>query len=192
MGSMFIWSQAEYTNLLQGLSAVHHSLQERVRFVLKVNRPRDGRPAAHVKQLPPFIRETNWVESQHSVFQHPALRVIVHHGGGNLFNEAVYFGVPQLILSQWLDTHELGHLATKFGFGLQSASPPHIDASDIHQKLVRLLGSDWTRFKSSANSWSIRSKLGGGATSAARVILAHAESQALIQNRDQKVGLVAI
>lgn len=180
MGSMFIWSQEEYSNCIKALCTVYQKMQGKVRFVLKINKPRDSScDHVSVRNLPPFILETNWIESQHTVFQHSSLKVFVHHGGGNLFNEAVYFGVPQLVLSQWLDTHELGQLAATFGFGLRSACPPHIQEEDLSSKLLRLLGPEWTTFKSNANQWAARSKLGGGAGSASKIIQSHAESQRL-------------
>lgn len=192
MGSMFLWNQEEYSNCIKGLCTVYQKMQGRVRFVLKINKPRVPSTCDYVsgKDPPPFIMQTNWIESQHAVFQHPSLKVFVHHGGGNLFNEAVYFGVPQHIMSQWLDTHELGQLATTFGFGLRSASPPHIEANDLGEKLLRMLGPEWTRFKSNANQWAARSRLGGGAGSAAKIIQSHAESQRLtkVSTIDGKIG----
>jgi UDP:flavonoid glycosyltransferase YjiC (YdhE family) len=189
MGSMFIWTEEEYNNCIQALEAVYHAMQGRVRFIIKINKPRLASRAINLtKELPPFIMQTHWIESQQAVYRHQALRVVVHHGGGNMFNEAVYFGVPQLVLSQWLDTHELAQLATRFGFGLQSSKPPTIEKEDVQNKLLRLLGSDWTQFKSNAMAWSTRSKLGGGAVAAAKVILAQAESQRLTRAYDQKRG----
>ena len=189
MGSMFIWTDAEYHNCIQGLANVYDRMNGRVRFILKVNKPVDGsRHMPAVETLPTYIKQTHWIESQQAVYRHQSLKVIVHHGGGNLFNEAVYYAVPQLILSQWLDTHELGQLATTFGFGLRSARPPAIEAADVQEKLLQLLGPDWTSFKAHASAWATRSKLGGGAVAAAKVVIAQAESQRLTRAQDQKRG----
>lgn len=186
MGSMFIWTEAEYSECISGLESVYHAMGQRVRFIIKVNKPKVSSRNFTTQELPPYILQTHWVESQQAVYLHPSLKVVVHHGGGNMFNEAVYFGVPQLILSQWLDTHELGQLATNFGFGLQSSRPPTIESKDICEKLLQLLGVEWTSFKTSANAWATRSKLGGGANAAAKIILTHAESQKLTRAYDQK------
>ncbi|UZJ55945.1 hypothetical protein CBS101457_005265 [Exobasidium rhododendri] len=186
MGSMFIWTEADYSNCIQGLKAVYQSMRGQVRFIIKINKALVASRNFKMSNLPPYILQTHWIESQQAVYQHSALKVVVHHGGGNMFNEAVYYGIPQLILSQWLDTHELGQLATTFGFGLQSAKPPAIEEGDIHVKLIQLLGSEWTAFKSHANAWATRSKLGGGASAASKVIIAHAESQRLTRAFDQK------
>jgi hypothetical protein len=185
MGSMFIWTEEDYLNCIQALTSVYQTLRGQVRFIIKINRPVEASRDFAKAELP-YVLQVHWVESQQAIYRYPSLKVIVHHGGGNMFNEAVYFGVPQLILSQWLDTHELGRLATAFGFGLQSARPPAIEARDVRLKLLHLLGPEWTTFKSYANTWATRSKLGGGAQAASTVIIAHAESQKLSKAHNHK------
>lgn len=213
MGSMFIWTHAEFEAIIEALKDVYDMSGGKTRFLFKINRPiqssaQSGTPATSTPtptpapgsmtrsrteedvnfaatlsdSLPSYIKVTNWIECQHAVYRHPALKVFVHHGGGNSFNEAVHFAVPQLVLSQWLDTHEYGSLAAQFGFGLRSARPPLIETTDVREKLLELLGPRWTQYKSKASVWSLRSKLGGGPKAAAKIIECHAENQ---KNEDE-------
>ncbi|KAL3471480.1 hypothetical protein BJX99DRAFT_263231 [Aspergillus californicus] len=181
MGSMFIWHSDEFESCMSGFKAAHEKLRGRVRFIVKINsRPSsssgDEKKEAWEDTLPPYIRLTHWIEDQQGVYSHPALKVFIHHGGGNSFNEAVHFAVPQLVLGQWLDTHEYANYAETFGLGLRNERPPYIAAEDIESKLLTLLGPKWPTFKATCNSWALRSQLGGGAVSAAKFILFHAEA----------------
>ena len=176
MGSMFIWDKQEFWNCIAGFKAAYEKRGGRVRFIFKIGFPVDHRTQFGIDQLPPYIRLTTWIENQHAIYSHPALKVFIHHGGGNSFNEAVYFGLPQLVLSQWLDTHEYASLVEKFGLGLRSARPPHIDAQDIESKISTLIGPAWRGYKATCQAWAVRSQVSGGTVAAARVVLAHAEA----------------
>ncbi len=57
-----------------------------------------------------FASHDGWPD-QRRIYKHPALKVVIHHGGGNSFNEADHYGLPQMVLSQWFDTHEYALLA---------------------------------------------------------------------------------
>jgi len=179
MGSMFIWQRHEFWNCIAGFEAAYKSREGRVRFLFKLNFPIDSHRGFSIEELPSYIRLTNWIENQHAVYSHPALKVFIHHGGGNSFNEAVYFAIPQLVLSQWLDTHEYAKYAEQFRLGLRSARPPHIDVADIEAKILTLLGPLWPTYKSNCQTWAVRNQLSGGTASAAKLILSHAESSAL-------------
>jgi UDP:flavonoid glycosyltransferase YjiC (YdhE family) len=176
MGSMFIWQKHEFWNCIAGFEAAYKQRGGRVRFLFKINFPIDcPQHNFSTDELPPYIRLTNWIDNQHAIYSHPALKIFIHHGGGNSFNEAVYFGVPQLILSQWLDTHEYANYAEKFKLGLRSERPPHVEAHDIEAKVLKMLGPLWSEYKANCQSWAIRSQIGGGTASAAKIIVSHAE-----------------
>ncbi|KAL4929719.1 glycosyltransferase [Aspergillus undulatus] len=211
MGSMFIWTPREFRACIAGLSAAHAKLSGRIRFLLKINTRRRSLPSSHSssssslskaqsetqsevnlerEHIPPFIRLTSWIEDQHAVYTHPALKAFVHHGGGNSFNEAVHFGIPQLVLSQWLDTHEYAMYAERFGLGLRSARPPFIEARDIERKILTLLGPRWQEFKDNCQTWAMRSRLGGGVKTAAEIVLFHARIQEQARIRAQRPVLL--
>ncbi|XWW97307.1 hypothetical protein V2A60_005289 [Cordyceps javanica] len=181
MGSMFIWRQEDFWSCMRAFEHVSKELLGRVRFLVKINSPiaavKDASLNFQIAQqdLPSCVRLTRWVKNQAAIYSHPALRVFIHHGGGNSFNEAVHYGLPQLVLSQWFDTHEYGFCAEKFGLGFRSQRPPHIDKSDVESKLLHMLGSQWPVFKENCMAWSVRSQIGGGAAAAAKMVTAHAE-----------------
>lgn len=176
MGSMFIWQRHEFQNCVAGFEAAYKKRGGRMRFLFKINFPIDSSRGFSTDELPAYVRLTSWIENQHAIYSHPALKAFIHHGGGNSFNEAVYFAIPQLVLSQWLDTHEYANYANVFGLGLRSERPPFVEADDIEDKILTLLGPLWHTYKSNCQTWAVRSRIGGGAAAAAKIILTHAES----------------
>ncbi|KAL6233917.1 hypothetical protein BDW75DRAFT_251720 [Aspergillus navahoensis] len=193
MGSMFIWESDEFRACIKGFEAAYRNLGGRVRFLVKINgRPRSRRTPHRSTittssspeqkevqledQLPPYIKLTSWIQNQQAIYTHRTLKAFVHHGGGNSFNEAVHFAIPQLILSQWLDTHEYGLYAEKFGLGLRSKNPPRIETDDIRLKIETLLGPRWEEYKINCRAWAFRSHIAGGPAAAAQIILFHAEN----------------
>lgn len=130
-----------------------------------------------------YVRFTRWVHDQRRIYKHPALKVVIHHGGGNSFNEAVHYGLPQMILSQWFDTHEYAILAERFGIGLGSEHAPRIDEDDMVAKMMRLLqGDEADKIRRNTRVWSTRSRNAGGAPAAARLI----ETQAMLFNQQKQ------
>ncbi|PWN18542.1 mannosyltransferase-like protein [Microstroma glucosiphilum] len=194
MGSMFIWTSGEFQAITSALQDVYHATNCKTRFIFKVNKPEVDKcflPFLETGKIPSFIHLTTWIDSQQFVYRHPALKAFVHHGGGNSFNEAVYFAVPQLVLSQWIDTHEYASLTERFGLGLRSAEPPTIHRADVRDKLLELLApARWEQFKSNSCLWSLRSRLGGGPRAAAQFIECHALNIAREKRRDIKSGLL--
>ncbi|KAH8690244.1 putative glycosyltransferase [Talaromyces proteolyticus] len=187
MGSMFIWQRHEFWNCIAGFETVYKKKDGHIRFLFKINFPVDSRHGLFsTDELPSYVRLTNWIEDQSAIYSHPALKAFIHHGGGNSFNEAVYYGIPQLVLSQWLDTHEYANYAHELGLGLRSDRPPHIDAQDIAAKILTLLGPLWPTFKSRCQIWAVRSHIAGGASSAAKIVLSHAE---LTERQDSGLSL---
>ncbi|KAL4887697.1 hypothetical protein BJY04DRAFT_212725 [Aspergillus karnatakaensis] len=190
MGSMFIWQRHEFFACIEGFEAAsqrHKALTGRgIRFLFKINFPlhststnqKDAKEPllskSELLSLPASILLTTWIPNQTAIYSHPALKAFIHHGGGNSFNEAVYFGVPQLVLSQWLDTHEYANYAVKFGLGLKSERPPWIEKEDIEEKILCLVGERWGGFKRSCREWSVRCRVGGGVRAAARLVLGFA------------------
>ena len=99
------------------------------------------------------------------------MKVFIHHGGGNSFNEAVFFGIPQLIIGQWLDHHEYGFLVERFNMGIRCKKAPLIDSRSLSNSLLRMLGPEWKQMKQSSIQWSIRSQLAGGPKVAAKLLI---------------------
>ncbi|GAC96558.1 glycosyltransferase [Pseudozyma hubeiensis SY62] len=136
-----------------------------------------------------YVRFTRWVHDQRKIYKHPALRAVIHHGGGNSFNEAVHYALPQMVLSQWFDTHEYGILTEKFGIGLRSKHAPRVDEDDLVAKMTRLLeGEEADKIRRNAKVWSVRSRNAGGAPAAARLI----ETQATLFRQQKQATRAAL
>lgn len=163
-------------------------LSEAIKNNIKLRRKTDAEKGYSQHTLSEFegleyVRFTRWVHDQRSIYKHPSLRVVIHHGGGNSFNEAVHYGLPQMVLSQWFDTHEYAILAERFEIGLRSKHAPYVDEDDLVQKMTRLLrGDEAEKIRRNTKVWSTRSRNAGGALAAARLI----ETQASLFNQQKQ------
>ncbi|SNX87154.1 probable Erythritol-mannosyl-transferase invovled in MEL production [Melanopsichium pennsylvanicum] len=166
---------------------VAEKLGEAIRNNIKLGRKTDAEKGYSQFTLSEFegleyVRFTRWVHDQRRIYKHPALKVVVHHGGGNSFNEAVHHGLPQMILSQWFDTHEYAILAERFQIGLRSKHAPYVDEDDMVEKMMRLLqGEEAEKIRRNTRVWSTRSRNAGGAPAAARLI----ETQAMLFRQER-------
>lgn len=172
---------------------VAEKLSEAIKNNIKLRRKTDAEKGYSQFTLSEFegleyVRVTRWVHDQRRIYKHPALKVVIHHGGGNSFNEAVHYGLPQMILSQWFDTHEYAILAERFGIGLRSKYAPFVDEDDMVQKMMRLLqGEEAEKIRRNTKAWSTRSRNAGGAPAAARVL----ETQAMLFRQQKQAKLAA-
>jgi len=91
--------------------------------------------------LPPNVRAE-------SFFPQPALlprcELIVHHGGNNTFNEALYFGKPSLVLPFCWDGLDNATRLHETGYGLRLPRYTWTD-EELDAALARLLGDETLR-----------------------------------------------
>lgn len=175
MGSIFYYSRKDYDNIVQSLLRLRDLFPD-VQVLWKVPKlPYSSQPipTADEAKLPLYIRREEWIPSVETVLEHPAVAVCVHHGGGNSYNEALYYGVPQFCVSQWVDTHDIGAYIVHSGIGLWADKSPYFDPEDISTKLAKILEDKDNTFKHTALAWKIRALQAGGTTSAANVIEMH-------------------
>lgn len=63
--------------MMEVIRKVHFQHPE-VRFLWKLARTSDN----VAREALECVRETDWLPSVEEVYQHPAVRIVVHHGGG--------------------------------------------------------------------------------------------------------------
>jgi MGT family glycosyltransferase len=107
-----------------------------------------------------------------SWFPQPSLvaqsSVFIHHGGNNSFCEALYFGVPSLVMPYCWDGHDNAARAEETGVGCRLARYDWTDA-ELAAAIEALTGDAEMNLRLKANSE--RMKQAAGVTVAARAIL---------------------
>lgn len=117
----------DYLSMVTALRRAH-TAYPRFRVLWKVVRTDQNRQTFEV----PFIRECDWLPSVAQVYEHPATKIVVHHGGGeicclgcrnicvpvirtadlyppgNTVNEVIWHGLQHLVIPQWSDTYDWG------------------------------------------------------------------------------------
>ncbi|PKI84343.1 hypothetical protein MVES1_001538 [Malassezia vespertilionis] len=189
MGSIFYYTRKDHDNIVEAMKLLHDRFPS-VLVLWKIpNLPYDSQPlpSTDEAQLPLYIRREEWLQSVETVLEHPALAVCMHHGGGNSYNEAVYFGVPQFCVSQWVDTHDIASYIQHSGVGLWADKSPMFDPEDMCEKLVRLLEDKDDVFRNATLSWRLRAMQAGGASAAANIVEAYMDMYS--ERRNEPVAL---
>lgn len=130
------------------------------RFVVNVGPWRDQYGA-----VPDNVMIESWFPQPSLVAQSS---VFIHHGGNNSFCEALYFGVPSLVMPYCWDGHDNAARAEETGVGRRLARYDWTD-SELAGTIESLAGDSAMRQRLEANS--DRMKKAAGVTVAARSIL---------------------
>ena len=172
MGSIFYYRRVDYDNMVEGLKLLQKRIPD-VQVLWKVPKlPKHIQPIPSPDEgkLPLFIRQEGWLECVQTVLEHPAVSVIVHHGGGNSFNEALFYGHRQFCISQWVDTHDIGAFVKHCGVGLWADASPEFVPEDIGDKLAQLIEDKDSTFERCVLAWRNKTKQAGGTSTAADII----------------------
>lgn len=130
------------------------------RFVANVGPWRDQYGA-----VPDNVMIENWFPQPSLVSQSS---VFIHHGGNNSFSEALYFGVPSLVMPYCWDGHDNAARAEETGVGRRLSRYDWTDA-ELGSAIESLAGDSAMKQRLKANSEQM--KKAAGATVAARSIL---------------------
>lgn len=118
--------------------------------------------------MPLSVKRCEWLQDPLIVYEHSAIKACINHGGGNSFNEAIQYGIPQLVCSQWFDTIDYAVMARTSGIGLSSETPGRLKSEDIAAKLTRLLTEP--KFAERTQMWAMKSRAAGGSRAAADIV----------------------
>lgn len=130
------------------------------RFVVNVGPWRDQYGA-----VPDNVMVESWFPQPSLVAQSS---VFIHHGGNNSFCEALYFGVPSLVMPYCWDGHDNATRAAETGVGRKLARYDWTDA-ELAAAIVSLASDVAMQQRLKTNS--VKMKMEAGAAVAARSIL---------------------
>ncbi|MFJ1569432.1 glycosyltransferase [Streptomyces erythrochromogenes] len=124
-------------------------------------------PAAET--LPGNLRIEGWLPSQLDVLAHPNVRLFFTHGGGNGFNEGMYFGKPMVVRPLWVDCYDQAVRGQDLGLSLTLDRPREVDPDDVVDKLTRVLNDP--RYRERAERIAGLHRAAGGRHTAADLLL---------------------
>ncbi|MFF7020095.1 glycosyltransferase [Streptomyces klenkii] len=177
------WLDAQSSVVYMGLGTITRLTRAEVASVVEVARRLEGRGhqvlwklakgQQHLlppeESLPANLRIESWVPSQHDVLAHPNVKVFFTHGGGNGFNEGVYFGKPLVVRPLWVDCFDQAVRGRDFGISLTLDRPQALSVGDVVDKLTRVLGTP--SFAEKAERLGALQRAAGGRETAASLIL---------------------
>ncbi|KAJ5256688.1 hypothetical protein N7478_012792 [Penicillium angulare] len=86
----------------------------------------------------------DWIEAEiAALLETGKISVYVHHGGANSYFEACKFGVPQVVLPQWLDTYDCATRVEWLQIGAHGSqnAAPGIEANEFSGAISKALYS---------------------------------------------------
>lgn len=175
------WLDGSPSIVYIGLGTITRLTSAQVAAVVEVARRLDGAHQVLWKlpesqhhllpdSLPGNLRVESWVPSQLDVLAHPHVTAFVTHGGGNGFNEGLYFGKPMVVRPLWADNHDVAMRGQDRGVSLTLDDPHAIGAADLFDKLTRVLNQP--SYRNQAELFSELQRKAGGRETAADLILA--------------------
>ncbi|KAL8382118.1 hypothetical protein RB595_006075 [Gaeumannomyces hyphopodioides] len=91
------------------------------------------------------VRLPNWLTvDPTALLESGHIAVSVHHGGANVFNEAVASGVPHVVLPLWMDLYNYATLAEYAGLGIWASkrSAPDWTVEELSAAILKVLSED--------------------------------------------------
>ncbi|MFI1798850.1 glycosyltransferase [Streptomyces sp. NPDC020379] len=176
------WLDAQSSVVYMGLGTITRLTRAEVGCMVEVARRLEGRHQVLWKlskeqqrllppqeSLPANLRIESWVPSQHDVLAHPNVKVFFTHGGGNGFNEGVYFGKPLVVRPLWVDCFDQAVRGRDFGISLTLDRPQTLTVGDVVDKLTRVLNTP--SFTEKAQRLGALQRAAGGRETAASLLL---------------------
>ncbi|KAJ8085589.1 hypothetical protein PM082_004407 [Marasmius tenuissimus] len=121
------------------------------------------------------VRIVEWLEADPaSVVAHPNVVCSVHHGGANSYNEAIWAGVPHVVLPVWYDTYDFASRVEYLGVGIygSKACSPRVEAGEFGHALARVVDSEAEQYRAKARELrDVCWKRGGGREIGAKKVL---------------------
>ena len=108
---------------------------------------------------------SSWVP-QVRLLQHNYISMAILHGGSNGVHEALYYGVPCIILPQFVDQFDWGVRVADAGVGVQLL-PHEVTSSSIKETIVRIEAGE---YPNKAQKMKMIMRRGGGVTKAADLV----------------------
>ncbi|KAJ3129551.1 hypothetical protein HK098_001027 [Nowakowskiella sp. JEL0407] len=167
LGSLNIMENWEISQFIEQLTKAVH--QHNVRVIWKFSKSSHNSIS---KELQVYnvssddFKLVSWVDNIIGLLGHPKIVLNINHAGGNSFNEALYFGVPQLWIPLWVDCYDLAVRGEVAELGIS------VDCKNsykgVGEALSRILTDE--KYKRNAMFWSERCRVDGGREKVLRVI----------------------
>ena len=181
-GELAEWLDARPSVVYIGLGTISKLTRSEIASLVEVARRLEGAhhvrwklPPAQQRLLPPRdslpanLRIEDWMPSQLDVLAHPHVTAFVTHGGGNGFQEGLYFGKPLVVRPLWTDCFDNAVRGEDKRVGLTLDPRRTADPAHVARLLTRVLNEP--SFSRRAQELAACQQAAGGARAAADLLL---------------------
>lgn len=89
-------------------------------------------------EVPANVKLMKWMP-QNDILGHPKTKLFVMHGGNNGQNEAIYHGVPMLVIPVMGDQMYCGERVQAHGYGFYVKDKPAVTSDDLYQMMNEII-----------------------------------------------------
>ncbi|KIL95735.1 hypothetical protein FAVG1_00473 [Fusarium avenaceum] len=144
LGSTVMYTEAQASVMIQAIAKVLDQLN--VQFLWKFNKY--GNYSNNI-----FLPVQRYIENGQlklerwltvdptSILETGLVVASVHHGGANCYNEAVYAGVPQIVMPLWADLYNYAVLVESIGIGVWACpkTSPNWAVDELAQAILKVV-----------------------------------------------------
>lgn len=114
------------------------------------------------------IKVIDWIPSIKEILDNEKIILNIHHGGANSFQEALYYGVRQLIIPFWSDCYGIARRAVEIGVALTVKDSRNFDHKEIENNIETLL--DDNKFEKKCNYFKNKCRKTKGLEKSVKII----------------------
>ncbi|KAH7305774.1 hypothetical protein B0I35DRAFT_413592 [Stachybotrys elegans] len=120
------------------------------------------------------LRIERWLDADPiSIMETGDVVLSVHHGGAGCYHEAIFTGIPQVILPLWFDLYSIARTAEYLGIGIWPGheTAPTWDSETLAQGILEALnGKSSAEMRRKSSELSVKARSYGGKAAVARDI----------------------
>ncbi|WVW81561.1 hypothetical protein I302_103556 [Kwoniella bestiolae CBS 10118] len=141
LGSNMVYSQENAQEMLNSICTIL-GIRQDIQVLWKLKKTGDYKLDG-IETMGDRLRVVDWLEADPSaILRGGNVVCFVSHGGSNSYHEALYAGVPQVIMPAWVDCYDFAARLEYFGIGVWGnpmASPDCLE-SELTNALLRVIG----------------------------------------------------
>lgn len=114
------------------------------------------------------IKIIEWIPSMKQLLNSRKVILNIHHGGANSFQEALYYGIPQIIIPFWSDCYGIARRCKEIGLGLTINNSRNFNIKEIEYIIETMLTNE--NYTKTSKFWKKRCLREGGLDKAIDII----------------------
>ncbi|KAF4448436.1 glycosyltransferase family 1 [Fusarium austroafricanum] len=150
LGSVVRYDESQAQSMATALLSILETTNHQILWKMKKRGDFDDSFLIPVKEYVANerLRLEKWIKAHPTALLATGdIKLSVHHGGANCYHEAIFYGVPQVILPKWFDTYNYAATAEYVGVGIwpNKATAPNWTAEELSSAFIKVISNETMR-----------------------------------------------